>query len=75
MDTSTYQSVVDCNRATGGGTHLQVGGSKQTTFTGNAFSTVGISKNAREYWGSEGNRWNGSATAPPPNPPVSLAGC
>lgn len=75
MDTSTYQSVVDCNRATGGGTHLQVGGLKQTTFAGNAFSTVGISKNAREYWGSEGNRWNGSATAPSSNPPTQLAGC
>jgi hypothetical protein len=75
MDTSTYKSVVDCNRATGGGTHLQVGAAKLTTFTGNAFATVGISKNAREYWGSEGNRWNGSSTAPQPNPPLSLAGC
>jgi hypothetical protein len=75
MDTSTYQSVVSCNRATGGGTHLQVGGIKQTTFVGNAFTTVGISKNARAYWGSEGNRWNGSAAAPPPNPPVNLTGC
>jgi hypothetical protein len=75
MDTSTYRSVVTCNRATGGGTHLQVGGIKQTSFTGNSFSTVGISKNARVYWGSEGNRWNGSATAPPTNPPVNLVGC
>ena len=75
MDTSTYKSVVDCNRASGGGTHLFVGAAKQTTFTGNAFTTVGVSKNARVYWGSEGNRWNGSATAPQPKPPLSLTGC
>jgi hypothetical protein len=75
MDTSTHKTVVDCNRATGSGTHLYVGGAKQSTFTGNAFSTVGISKNARVYWGSEGNRYNGSATAPPPKPPMNLLGC
>jgi hypothetical protein len=75
MDTSTYKAVVSCNKATGGGTHLYVGGVKQSTFTGNAFSTVGVSKNAQQYWGIEGNRWNGSASAPPRNPPVNLAGC
>ena len=75
MDTSTHKTVVSCNRATGSGTHLYVGGAKQSTFTGNAFSTVGISKNARAYWGREGNRYNGSATAPAPKPPMNLAGC
>jgi hypothetical protein len=75
MDTSSNAAVVECNRVTGVATHLYVGGARKSTFAGNGFSAVGISKNAREYWGIEGNRYNGSAVAPPPNPPVSLVGC
>jgi hypothetical protein len=74
-DTSTNKALVKCNRVTGGGIALWVGASMDSTYSGNAFTTVGLSKNARNYWGQEGNTYNGSSVAPSKYPTLSLAGC
>jgi len=75
LDTSTYLAVVQCNSATGSGSDMGVGGIKGSTFTGNTFSPVFISRNAQSYWEAEGNRWNRSATVPSKTPSQSTAGC
>jgi hypothetical protein len=76
LHSSAYKAVVKCNVATGVSGHdLGIGGIKSSTFTGNSFSPIMLSRNAQAYWGAEGNRWNGSASAPSPTAKYTNAGC
>jgi hypothetical protein len=75
MDTSTYKARVTCNVASGSGKDLWVGAAMNSVFTGNAFSTVGMSKNAKTYWSAQGNTWDGSSSVPASSPSVNRSSC
>jgi len=74
-NTSTTGAVVKCNTALGSGKDLGVGGIQDAAFSGNSFDTAFVSANAQRYWGAEGNRYNGSYSAPTSSPSITTAGC
>ena len=53
------------NRSWGGPASLQAGGVRLSTFSGNDFPVVRISRLLRSYWTEQGNTWNGSPAPPP----------
>lgn len=73
-NTSTYKAVVRCNSAVGTN-DLQAGGLMGVAFSSNSFNEVFLGKYLRTYFGSQGNTWNGSTTAPSSTPVASLTGC
>ncbi|MDX6296643.1 MAG: hypothetical protein QOI51_500 [Nocardioidaceae bacterium] len=75
MDTSTISATVRCNSASGTGDDLQMGASRQSHFTSNAFRTIALGKYLRLYWNGQGNTWNGSHRPPSPRGPGNLKGC
>ena len=75
MDTSTFRATVRCNSASGTGEDLQMGASRQSHFTSNAFQTIDLGKYLRSYWSGQGNTWNGSHRPPAPRGPGNLKGC
>ncbi|HET7474567.1 MAG TPA: hypothetical protein VFJ97_00915 [Dermatophilaceae bacterium] len=80
LNSSTYLAVVTCNTALGGPTDPMVGGglhigaAKSSTFANNTLSSavLGDPVNGfdyvRQYWGQEGNTWDGQPTPPPLHP-------
>jgi hypothetical protein len=75
MDTTTLGVTVSCNVAFGTGDDLGVGAVADGTFSRNAFRSVFLSNNLREYWSAEGNRWNGTTLAPASSVLGSITGC
>jgi hypothetical protein len=75
MNSSTYQSTIRCNSASGTGDDLKVGASKSSGFASNMFQSIAMGKNIRSYWGSQGNTWDGSSTVPAKVVTGNLAGC
>lgn len=53
---------------------LNVGAVQTSTFSANAFRSLRLSDNARSYWTSAGNTYDGSS-APPPEHPDTYAPC
>jgi hypothetical protein len=74
MDTSTYKSLVQCNRVTNSPLAMTAGALNASTFTNNYFSKISLSSNLQRYWTQYNNTWNGSSAVPPPSPPQPPAG-
>lgn len=86
LHSSTYKAFVKCNSALGGPTDPAVGGSfhvggmKASRFVNNSFTTAVLGDYelgyyyVRDYWGAQGNTWNGSPNPPPLHPPLPPAG-
>lgn len=66
---------VSCNQSVGEKLALRIGGVRDSKFQSNRFSTVKLSDAVRNYWGAEGNTWNGSSKPPSTNPPIVTTGC
>ncbi len=76
MDTSSRGTIMRCNTVSapiGKAWSLGIGGTMGARISGNRFTTVWVSKPARNYWGAYDNMYNGSKTAPGPN--VTPASC
>lgn len=74
MDTTTYRSLVKCNRVTNSPTAMNAGALNASTFQDNYFSRIILSPNLRNYWTKYNNTWNGSTVAPSSTPPQPPAG-
>ncbi|MDQ2755066.1 MAG: right-handed parallel beta-helix repeat-containing protein [Actinomycetota bacterium] len=74
-DTSSYQTLVRCNSAVGSTTDVQAGALSGSEFSGNLVNTWSFGRMLVGYWGSAGNLWNGSSSAPSVSSPVTTAGC
>lgn len=74
LESSSYRAIVTCNTASGS-RDLQIGASAQSRFSSNSFHTVELGKYLKQYWGAEGNTWNGSKQAPASKVNPSSKGC
>jgi hypothetical protein len=75
MDSASYQAVVRCNKASGTGAALRIGGTKSATYQSNSFPTLDLAAVVVRYWGAQGNTWNGSSKAPSARPAITMSGC
>lgn len=74
LDTTTYRTLVQCNRVTNSVYAMNAGALNESTFLNNYFSRIILSPNLRTYWGRYKNTWNGSTVAPSSTPSQPPAG-
>ncbi len=79
LDTSSNHVTMSCNVArspVGTARSLGVGALNDGTFSANSFTTVMLSRSARNYWTRTSSTWNGSSIPPAPVLPAqAAAGC
>lgn len=86
LNSSPYLATVTCNTALGGPTDpmlgggLRIGAAKSSTFANNRVSSVVLGdpvaglNYVKQYWGSQGNTWDGRTRPPGLHPPQPAPG-